>query len=260
MNLYIFSDESGTFDANHNDYFIFGGLICFSENEKEFRTRQYAHVETIYREHHIVSPDTELKASYLSNAHRGKFYRSLNGAFKFAVIIHQQDLDPRIFHTKKHKQRYQDYAYKLVLKKCFEHLIERGYIRSRKVTNIYVYCDEHHTATDGVYELRENLLSEFQQGTFSSAWCVFHAPVFEHLLDVEVHFCDSKKVYLVRAADIIANHFYHQAIAHNGEVEAEANTFIFNVPANRILSTGEEYFLAKRVGQNRTQAATPNCL
>ena len=27
MNIYIYSDESGVFDKEHNDYFVFGGLI-----------------------------------------------------------------------------------------------------------------------------------------------------------------------------------------------------------------------------------------
>ena len=35
MDLYIYSDESGTFDARHNDYFVFGGLVCIGEEEKE---------------------------------------------------------------------------------------------------------------------------------------------------------------------------------------------------------------------------------
>lgn len=34
MNLFIYSDESGVFDNNHNDYFVFGGIICFGKEEK----------------------------------------------------------------------------------------------------------------------------------------------------------------------------------------------------------------------------------
>ena len=27
MNIYVYSDESGVFDKEHNDYVVFGGLI-----------------------------------------------------------------------------------------------------------------------------------------------------------------------------------------------------------------------------------------
>ena len=31
MNIYIYSDESGVFDKEHNDYFVFGGLILLGK-------------------------------------------------------------------------------------------------------------------------------------------------------------------------------------------------------------------------------------
>ena len=40
MNLYIYSDESGVFDKAHNNYFVFGGIICIDNNEKEMLSRK----------------------------------------------------------------------------------------------------------------------------------------------------------------------------------------------------------------------------
>lgn len=39
MNIYVYSDESGVFDKEHNDYFVFAGLICIGTNEKEIWSR-----------------------------------------------------------------------------------------------------------------------------------------------------------------------------------------------------------------------------
>ena len=106
MNLFIFSDESGVFDSNHNDYFVFGGLVCFSKNEKDNMTRKYSSVENMIRVNGNYSKDCELKASNITNKEKGKIFRSLNGAYKFCFIVNQKDIDQNIFENKKHKQRY----------------------------------------------------------------------------------------------------------------------------------------------------------
>ena len=50
---------------------------------------------------------------------------------------------------KKSKQRYLDYAYKIALKRAFEWLIDEKYISGEEVENIYIFVDEHTTATNG---------------------------------------------------------------------------------------------------------------
>jgi len=242
MELFIYSDESGVFDYKHNEYFVFGGLICFGEIEKDNITRKYIHVESALRNTGKYKNGTELKASRISNKEKGKFFRSLNTAFKFSVLIKQKEIEKKIFENKKHKQRYLDYAYKMVLKKCFEQLISKNLLNPHEIDKIIVNVDEHKTATDGKYELRENLLNEFKYGTFNFAWDTFFQPIFTRLKDVELHFCDSKTVTLVRAADIIANHCYHSAISNKGEVKTNGNMFVFNLPSYQISHYGFEYF------------------
>ena len=243
MNLYIYSDESGVFDYKHNNYFLFAGLICFSSGEKERTSRKYAHVESTMRQTNKYEDGIELKASNISNADKGKFYRSLNQNYKFCVLIKEKDLNKQIFHNKKHKQRYLDYAYKMVLKKCFEQLIEDKYIRKGKIKNVFIYADEHTTATDGKYELRENLLNEFKNGTFNVEWNKFFDPIFPCLQNVEVNFCDSNSTRLVRAADIIANHCYYLANKNKGRITDTSNMFVYYLPGNFVVANGFEYFI-----------------
>ena len=204
MNLYIYSDESGTFDSKHNDYFIFGGLICVGKEEKEKISRMYSHVENTIKQSR-KNKNLEVKGCNTSNEQKGKLFRSLNGVHKFSIIIEQKKISQDIFNDKKHKQRFLDFAYKLVVKCCIKHLIDNQVIENDGVDWMHVYCDEHQTATDGLYELKETLYNEFKIGTFNYNWNKFYEPLLPSLQDINVYFCNSKNTLLVRAADIIAN-------------------------------------------------------
>lgn len=208
MDIYVYSDESGVFDRHHNDYFVFGGLVAFSYSEADEATRRYQHAEKLIKTKEGLANDDEAKACFLSNGGKSKLFRSLNNFHKFGVVIHQNRVNPNIFNNKKTKQRYLDYAFKIAAKRKFEALIKAGVIDPHNVSKIRLYADEHATATDGRYELREALEQEFKIGTFNWKWSVFHEPIFPNLQSVELHFCDSKSLALIRAADIIANRIY----------------------------------------------------
>ena len=112
MDLYIYSDESGTFDAKHNDYFIFAGLVCLGDGEKEKWCRKYSHVEEVIRKNNRIK-NREIKGSLISNKDKSSLFRSLNGVHKFSIIIKQKDLTKDIFADKRHKQRFLDFAWLL---------------------------------------------------------------------------------------------------------------------------------------------------
>ena len=242
MDLFIYSDESGVFDRIHNEYFVFGGIICFGKDQKEHTCRKYSNVEKTLRAAYHYKQETEMKACKVSPKVRAKLYRSLNNSYKFCVLIKERNINQNIFENPKHKQRYLDYAYKLVLKKCIQYLVKSSLLNKYSIDNIYVSVDEHHTATDGLYELRENLLSEFKYGTYDSSWSVCYEPVFPALKGLEVKFCDSSKTLLVRAADIIANRFYHLAMNFKGEIPQTPNSFVYELPGLKIICTGKEFF------------------
>lgn len=246
MNLFIYSDESGVFDSKHNDYFVFGGLICFGRKQKELISRNYSHIEKVLRNSRYSAGQLkEIKASNITNSEKGKLYRGIHNTYKFSVIVRLKDLDQKIFNDKKHKQRYMDFAYKMVLKKCLKTLINANILEPKTVENIYVCVDEHTTATDGIYELKENLLREFKIGTFNPTFQHYFDPIFPELKSLEVQFCNSSKKLLIRAADIIANHAYHKAITEKGYVRGLKNTFILYMPSNQVGSKGFEYFEKK---------------
>lgn len=210
MDIYVYSDESGVFDKVHNNVFVFGGLILLGKASKDEWSRRYIAAERAIRGKYAAQ--AELKASYVSNKDKHKLVRSLNNCFKFGVVVQQQRVMDRIFTSKKDKQRYLDYVYKIGLKRALESLMHDGLIAKDEVENLHVYVDEHTTATNGRYELREGLEQEFKNGTYNWNYGIFYEPLFSGLKGVDLHFCNSATTTLVRAADHVANEIYHEAL------------------------------------------------
>ncbi len=147
MDLFIYSDESGVFDKKHNEIFVYGGLIFIGRRRRDEYIRRYVTAEKAIRGNKYAIGD-ELKACRITNKEKGKLYRSLGGAMKFGVIVNQKNVLDRIFLSKKDKRRYLDYAYKIGLKKALQQLMLKGMI-GKRVGNVFVYNDEHTTATNG---------------------------------------------------------------------------------------------------------------
>lgn len=231
MDIFVYSDESGVFDNVHNKYFCFGGVICLGKSQRDAYTRKYKHFEDTIRAHRSYGKNVELKATLLSPKDKGKAYRSLNGVYKFCVVIDESVVNQNVFENKKHKQRFQDYSYKMGLKRCLESMIGHGMFAPGDIKNIYVYADEHQTATDGLYELKESLLNEFKYGTINYERNTVFPPLFPNLDGLVLEYCHSEQKILIRAADIIANHVFYQVRTNGGKISENKNLFVFYAPS-----------------------------
>lgn len=103
MNIYVYSDESGVFDKEHNDFFVFGGLILLGTADKEKWSRKYSSVEKTLRANKGVAASYEMKATQITNKEKSKLFRSLNGCCKFGVVIQEKKVLDRIYMSKKDK-------------------------------------------------------------------------------------------------------------------------------------------------------------
>lgn len=217
MNLYIYSDESGVFDRKHNQIYVFGGIICNAKEKRDEYARIYRGVEKQIYTDKGIDPGTELKAAVLDVNSKRRLYGSMKNAHKFGVVIDQQKVNGNIFNSKKSKQRFLDYAYKIAVKRKLQQLIGSGMLNARSVENIYFCLDQHTTATDGKYELREALEQELVYGTFNMDYSAFFPPIFKQKVCIDLRFYDSRKQPLIRAADIIANRLWHAALDNNAK-------------------------------------------
>lgn len=231
MNIYVYSDESGVFDKVHNACFVFSGLIILGNEEKEIWSRKYSVAEKVIRNKNNWDKSKEVKATTISNSEKNKLFRSLNSCYKFSVVIDQKRVIDNIFKSKKDKQRYLDYAYKIAVKKALESMIKTDIVKPDEVEGIYFFVDEHTTATNGRYELRESLEQELKNGTYNWKYSEFFPPIFPNVKHVDVTFCNSASKLLVRAADIVANKVYHLAIEERiDEIKKLPNMFMIELP------------------------------
>lgn len=211
MNIFAYADESGVFDKAHNDIFVFGGVILLDREERDLAQRRYRSAERLQRANGAAAGHREMKAIYLTNKQKYSMYRAMNPYHRFGVVVQQQRVLDIIFANRKSKQRFLDYVFKRGLKHALQNMIDNGDLDPGQVENIYVFMDEHTTATDGRYELRESLENEFRNGTFNSTWNKYFPPLFPGMRIVEFQMKDSAQDSLIRAADIIANRLYYIA-------------------------------------------------
>ena len=99
MDIFVYADESGTFDYIHNEIFVFGGVIYLSKENKDIATRKYLKVERDIR--NSKSIENEIKACKISNGTKNKIFRSLNNTLKFSAIINQKRINKNIYKHKK---------------------------------------------------------------------------------------------------------------------------------------------------------------
>lgn len=212
MNIFVYSDESGVMDKAHNQYFVFGGLIFLSKEEKDDTCHRYISAERNIRKSGHYRGE-EIKASTITAEDKRKLYRLLKDCYRFAVVIDQSMVLDSIMENKKSKQRYLDFAYKIGVKRMLQMLISEEIIAPGEVKNLYFYVDEHTTATNGVYELRESLEEEFKNGIHNWNFSQYFPPIFPNMESVQLKYCNSATVTLVRAADIVANRIYHDVLS-----------------------------------------------
>lgn len=83
MKIFVASDESGVFDVAHNSVYTYGGLILFSNEERENLQRKYLSIERDVKIHEDLQASDEAKATVLSNKAKARLFRSLNGTQLF---------------------------------------------------------------------------------------------------------------------------------------------------------------------------------
>lgn len=70
--------------------------------------------------------------------------------------------------------------------------------------------DEHSTATSGMHSLAESVDEEFRRGIYTSGFRGYKPPLFgDGFPAIPVCYLDSRRVPLIRAADITANYGWH---------------------------------------------------
>lgn len=227
----VFSDESGVFSIKKNRFFVLGGLILdTAHDEVGLVSRIYSAMETGLRKKAQYKNLEELKATALAPQDRRSIFSRLKPFRKFGVVIDLANVNPVVFSNKKSCQRYQDYSYVTGLRKAFISMMASRQLDYEEEIAFHFITDQHHTATDGEYELREMLVQLFKEGRFNEDFSIYSKPLFKNTTKVSLVLADSKKSILVRAADIIANRLYFEANKGSLPSLEDSNMVITRLP------------------------------
>lgn len=208
MNLFVYSDESGVFDKIHEKYYTFGGVIFLSKEDKNHASNIFKNIELNIKKNKNINFNVELKASQLKVKHFRYIFNFMKIGYKFGCAIDITKVYDDIFLSKKTKQRYLDYVYKLSLKNALLKLRNNNIINLNEIENIYIFFDQHTTATDGIYELGESIEHEFKYGKRIYETDNYFPPICPYLKSVNLTYKNSQNTALIRYADIISNFVY----------------------------------------------------
>lgn len=212
MKLYVYVDESGTFDKSHNELFVYGGIVVMGTEAKDNLERKYQSIENRIRSNLGVKASVgEMKASKLPMHHRKRLFHAADGlpCRRFGVVVNQRLLDNSVFLSKGAKQRYLDWALKIGIKRCVLKILKDGDVKIDSISKMAVYVDEHSSSTTGRYNLEETINEEFRFGVYNPDLNIFYEPIFSPKFPaIPVRYLNSEKVPLIRAADVTANWVY----------------------------------------------------
>lgn len=211
MDIFVYADESGVFDRYHHDKFVFGGVIFLDKDEKDLAYRKYVSAErTIKGVCDLKATGGEAKACALPPKHKSSLFKLMAPYRRYAFVIDLKRVYEDFFNDKKSKQRYMDYAFKVGLKTVLGKYVRAGVIDKHDVGDVLIRFDQHTTATNGRYELKESIEEEFKHGMNNFKYNIVHPPLFPSMRgSVGVKFTDSKADAMIRASDIVANMTFH---------------------------------------------------
>ena len=203
----FFFDDSGTLHRNERSgYFVYAGFVFTDRLSVEEAKRKYIHANRAIKK--VLERDDELKAANLELKYRRSLFNSVREYESLAVVVDISRVYNYILDDKKSICRYKDYILKRCVKNKLKRLISDGAISPDDDIHITIYIDQQLTATDGYYDLRDSIREELQYGIVNFDYSVIHQHLFDSLVKVDIHYCDSKTNYMIQACDILANRIW----------------------------------------------------
>ena len=209
--VYIYMDDSGKL-SNYEKCCCYGGIVFFNKKDKDKFITQYRQIvrqikcsECNKDKNNCDNVCPEIKNSKIKSASNKRWIMNYIKKYSmFCCIINNSRVKDYIMESKSSKGRYLDYAQKMLVKKIFLDLIREGKINSSKPVKLPMYIDEQTTKSNGYYNLKESIKEEFLHGIINYNYGVTHEAILYSDFEIDIHYVDSKKNYVVQAADFVA--------------------------------------------------------
>ena len=211
QDVYIYMDDSGKL-SNYEKCCCYGGIVFLNKKDKDKFITQYRQIvkqikcsECNKDKNNCDNICPEIKNSKIKSASNKRWIMNYIKKYSmFCCIINNSRVKDYIMESKSSKGRYLDYAQKMLVKKIFLDLIREGKINSSKPVKLIMYIDEQTTKSNGYYNLKESIKEEFLHGIINYNYGVTHEAILHSDFIIDIHYVDSKKNYVVQAADFVA--------------------------------------------------------
>lgn len=210
--VYINIDDSGKLVDNEK-VAIYAGLVFTSKVEKDKFITQYRsiveHIKCKYCKEDIYicknnKTCPELKHNMLKPKHNRQLMNYIKKYSILCCIINNDNVYPNIKSNTASRGRFLDFSLKLLIKNTIKGLIKETRINPNLPIKLIINIDEQTTKTNGYYNLRDGIIEELKYGIVNYNYSIFHNPVVNSTLEVDVCYQKSEKSYLIQASDLVA--------------------------------------------------------
>ncbi len=226
--IYINLDDSGKLTAKEH-ISVYGGLIFLSKREKDKFITQYRkiinEIKCSYcKECNKKCP--EIKNTNIKIEDKRRLMNYIKKYYTTSLIIKNDNVYEHIKENKAAKGRFIDYCIRRMIKEMIKSLIKYGSIDPNKPIKIIINIDQQTTKSNGYYSLHDGLIEELKYGIVNYNYSNPIKPIIFSDLEISIQYQDSKKSYVVQAADLLAGTIRKIALTNSSNIYESLSEFV----------------------------------
>ena len=213
--IYIYMDDSGKLSRS-DKCCSYGGIYFTNTSDRDnFKRLYYSIIKDNKCRFCSEEKDScskmcpEIKSHTTNTSFRRRIMNIIkNSPFthSFATTIYTRNIPKNVLDVKHSRGRRTDYYQKRIIKEIVKDLINNKKIDPYKPIKLFIRIDESRRATNGVYKLDESIFEELKCGIINYDYGCTFPPIVYNDLVIDLQYVDSKKEYLVQAADFFVGY------------------------------------------------------
>ena len=208
--IYISIDDSGVLHPNERCC-VYGGIVFLNKTEQESFGRKYKNILNKIKCKYCHSDISkcvhrcpEIKDNNIKQQHKRWIWNLIKKEICFAVVIDNKKVNSSIMADKESRDRYRDFAQRIIIKKIVDKLIKNGEINPNLPVKLIIRIDQQATATNTNRTFINDIVKELTIGMTNLEYNMIHKPILFSKLSVDLMYVLSHKHIAIQASDFIA--------------------------------------------------------
>jgi hypothetical protein len=230
--VYINLDDSGKLTPKEK-ISVYGGLVFLSKKEKDKFITQYRSIikdiKCSYCKEDCNSCSKQCPEIKNTNIRKNDKRRVMNYIKKYyvvALVIKNDKVYKNIKESKSAKGRFVDYSLRRMIKEIIKSLIKNNSINPNNPIRIIINIDQQTTKSNGYYNLHDGLVEELKYGISNYNYSSVINPIIFSDLTITVSYQDSRKSFVIQAADLLAGTIRRTTLANPKEIPESLSKFV----------------------------------